>query len=188
LPWITTPADLIAKSTRPRADQSITPKTPPGACRGLRSGHSIPIGEAKSAHREAASSSAFVSARPTVPGVRPRSATALRIQDSAIHAATEFTCIAAMVLAWVPCSSTLRARTHSLPIGPDRGHGLSTVDRSAGSVRVCFGGTPRAARRWGRGAGMAQEAVGNALKSRQSASNRLRARSNEPVVFVSTKE
>src|SRR5262245_63743816 len=45
-----------------------------------------PEATAQSAHREAASSSAVASARPMGPGVRPRSVTALRIQDSADHA------------------------------------------------------------------------------------------------------
>ena len=52
-----------------------------GACPAQRQDQHVP--GAASAHREAASSSAFVSARPTRLGVRPRPATALRIQDSA---------------------------------------------------------------------------------------------------------
>jgi hypothetical protein len=44
-PWVAAPAHRIATSICPREDPSVTPKTPPGASRGLGSGHSIPIGE-----------------------------------------------------------------------------------------------------------------------------------------------
>ena len=58
---------------RRRAEPSARPERPLRVSGGTGRRHSIPIGEAKSARREAASSSAFVSARPTRPGSRPRS-------------------------------------------------------------------------------------------------------------------
>ena len=82
-PLITARADRGARSNGPFEDQSVGPESLPDESRALRPGHSISIGDRQSAHREAASFSAFVSARPTRPGVRSRSATALRIQDSA---------------------------------------------------------------------------------------------------------
>jgi hypothetical protein len=44
-PWITTPADFIATSKRPRADRSVTPEDRPGGSRDRGRGHSIPRGE-----------------------------------------------------------------------------------------------------------------------------------------------
>jgi hypothetical protein len=44
-PWIATLVDRIAPSPHPRAERSVTPKTPPGGSRGMGSGDSIPIGE-----------------------------------------------------------------------------------------------------------------------------------------------
>jgi hypothetical protein len=76
-------AHLIVTSPRPckapPSRQRLLPSRPEAWGRAIQS----PWATAQSVHREAASSSAFVSARPTRPGVRPRSATALRIQDSA---------------------------------------------------------------------------------------------------------
>ena len=54
------------------AERPVTPKTPPGGSRGMGSGDSISIGDGAMAHREAASSSAFASARPTVPELELR--------------------------------------------------------------------------------------------------------------------
>jgi hypothetical protein len=44
-PWGSSAPHLIVTLTRPCEDPSVTPKTPPGASRGLRSSHSISIGD-----------------------------------------------------------------------------------------------------------------------------------------------
>ena len=44
-PWGSSPAHLIVTLPRPCEAPSVTPKTPPGASRGLGSRHSIPRGD-----------------------------------------------------------------------------------------------------------------------------------------------
>ena len=71
-----------AASRRPLENPPVGSEKHHDASRGLRSGHSIPIGDRQSAHREPASFNEIVSERPTRSPIRPRSVTAFRIQLS----------------------------------------------------------------------------------------------------------
>ena len=64
-PWGSSPAHRMATSRCPHEDPSVPPKTPPGASGGPGSSHSFAIGDVAVGLPQAASSSAFASARPT---------------------------------------------------------------------------------------------------------------------------
>jgi hypothetical protein len=70
--------DTSVRGPLRHAKDSLLPARPEAWGRAIQS----PWATAQSAHREAASSSAVASARPTGPWLRPRSLTALQIQDS----------------------------------------------------------------------------------------------------------
>ncbi len=54
-PLVAAQGGSVATSDRLLEDRSVGPDDRPDESRGLRSGHSIPIGDRQSAHREAAS-------------------------------------------------------------------------------------------------------------------------------------
>src|SRR5262245_45392154 len=64
-------------------DPSVTPETPPGASGGLGSSHSNSIGQGAVGPPRSGFVLRLCIRKADGPGVRPRSATALRIQDSA---------------------------------------------------------------------------------------------------------
>ena len=84
-PRLAAPADSITTSTHPREGPCVRPKGPSGASRGLESGHSIPIGDRAVGPPRSGFVLRLCIRKADEAGVRPCSATALRIQDSAEH-------------------------------------------------------------------------------------------------------
>ena len=82
-PRHSSPVHRIATSICPLAEPTVTPKTPPGASGGLGSGHSIPIGDGAVGPSRSGFVLHLCIRKADEAGVRPRSVTALRIQDSA---------------------------------------------------------------------------------------------------------
>jgi hypothetical protein len=78
-PRITSSLPCPVRARPPPSRRRLLPVRPEAWSRAIPS----PEATAQSAHREAASTSAFASAGPARPGVKPRSTTAWRIQDSA---------------------------------------------------------------------------------------------------------
>jgi hypothetical protein len=82
-PWGSSPGSphcYLAPSVR---GPSVTPKTPPGASRGLASSHSIPIGEDAVGPPRSRFAFRLCDRKADEAGGKPRSTTALRIQASA---------------------------------------------------------------------------------------------------------
>jgi hypothetical protein len=82
-PRVWVPAHRIATSSCPREDLSATPKTPPGAFRGLGSSHSISIGDGAVSPPRSGFVLRLCIRKADGAWGKPRSAPALRIQDSA---------------------------------------------------------------------------------------------------------